>query len=124
MASLTNELGQISDQLEEMKVTLVPWCLVLGVRHGTQSLLLFFLFQSQMDNRGDTITDTSPLVKIKQALVRIKNEIKTMEVRIAVVGHTIMQSKLARTKPGNANQEDSDFSDNDSSDLEFEVDDT
>jgi intraflagellar transport protein 57 len=40
------------------------------------------------------MTDTSPLVKIKAALGDLKAEIKAMELRIGVVGHTIMQSKI------------------------------
>ncbi len=40
------------------------------------------------------MTDTSPLLKIKEALGAIKTEIKAMELRIGVVGHTIMQSKI------------------------------
>ena len=40
------------------------------------------------------MTDTSPLLKIKEALGSIKAEIKAMELRIGVVGHTIMQSKI------------------------------
>jgi hypothetical protein len=40
------------------------------------------------------MTDTSPLVKIKAALGDLKSEIKAMELRIGVVGHTIMQSKI------------------------------
>ena len=40
------------------------------------------------------MTDTSPLMKIKQALADLKVEIKAMELRIGVVGTTIMQSKI------------------------------
>ena len=91
--------------------------------------------QSHMDDRGASMTDTSPLIKIKQGLTKLKvnahlfvllrrrgcgsvqcmltawlsphactehtrthmhtqAEIKTMDLRIGVVGHTLMQSKI------------------------------
>jgi estrogen-related receptor beta like 1 len=40
------------------------------------------------------MTDTSPLIRIKQALADLRTEVKSMELRIGVVGHTLMQSKL------------------------------
>ncbi len=63
----TNELATISDRVEEIK--------------------------SQMDDRGASMTDTSPLVKIKQALQNLKSEVKELELRIGVVGHSLMQAK-------------------------------
>lgn len=72
VSDLTNEMAAISDALEDIK--------------------------SQTDSRGSSMTDTSPLLKIKQALTDLKLEIKAMELRIGVVGHTIMQSKI-RHKP-------------------------
>jgi len=72
VSDLTNELATVSDSLDEVK--------------------------SQMEDRGSSMTDTSPLVRIQQALTNLRTEIKTMELRIGVVGHTLMQSKL-RTKP-------------------------
>ena len=41
--------------------------------------------KSQMDEKGTTMTDNAPLVKIKQALTKIKNELIQMELRIGVV---------------------------------------
>lgn len=43
--------------------------------------------KSKMDNRGSSMTDTSPLVKIKEALTTLKAEIKTYELRIGIVGY-------------------------------------
>lgn len=45
------------------------------------------------------MTDASPLVQIKKALHKIKNEIKLMELRIGVVGHTLTRAKM-RSKAG------------------------
>lgn len=38
-----------------------------------------------MDERGNSMTDASPLVKIKQALKSLKSEISQMDLRIGVV---------------------------------------
>jgi estrogen-related receptor beta like 1 len=47
-----------------------------------------------MDERGTSMTDTSPLIKIKSALARLKDERKNMDVRIGVVTHTLVAKKL------------------------------
>ncbi|RHY94043.1 hypothetical protein DYB37_002170 [Aphanomyces astaci] len=49
--------------------------------------------KSDMDSKGSKMTDTSPLVQIKAALQTLKVEIKNFELRIGVVGHTLLQSK-------------------------------
>ena len=38
-----------------------------------------------MDEKGTTMTDSGPLVKIKQAITKVKNELIQMELRIGVV---------------------------------------
>lgn len=43
------------------------------------------------------MTDTSPLVKIKAALSKLRSEINSMDIRIGVLGHTLMQSKLKKS---------------------------
>merc|ERR1712070_1274210 len=65
---LTNTLSQVTDELSTMK--------------------------SRMDERGVNMTDTSPLIKIKSALQRIKEERKAMDARIGVVTHTLVAKKL------------------------------
>ena len=70
---LTNELGGIAEQLDEMKGT--------------------------MADRGNSMTDTSPLVQIKQALKQIKQEVVTFDLQIGVAGHALMQQKLKRGAP-------------------------
>jgi estrogen-related receptor beta like 1 len=66
--NLTNELSAATEKLEEIK--------------------------THMDSRGNSMTDTSPLVQIKRALQSLREEIKTFELRIGVVGHSLMQSKI------------------------------
>ena len=41
--------------------------------------------KAQMDEKGTTMTDSGPLVKIKQAITKVKNELIQMELRIGVV---------------------------------------
>jgi len=67
--NLTNELSSATERLDEIKDT--------------------------MDSRGNSMTDTSPLVQIKQALASLRGEIKTFELRIGVVSHSLMQAKIS-----------------------------
>lgn len=39
------------------------------------------------------MTDNSPVVKIKESLMRIMAEIKSMDVTMGVLSHTILQYK-------------------------------
>lgn len=50
--------------------------------------------KAQMDERGNRMTDSQPLVKIKQALTRLKKEISQMDLRIGVVQHTLLSAKM------------------------------
>ena len=47
-----------------------------------------------MDERGSSMTDGTPLVNIRKSLARMKQEVVTMDVRIGVVQHTLLQAKL------------------------------
>jgi len=68
--ALTNELAAVSEELQAIK--------------------------NRMDERGQSMTDTSPLIKIKSALSRLKTEAKQMDIRIGVVTHTLVAKKLKR----------------------------
>eukprot|EP00941_MAST-03F_sp_MAST-3F-sp1_P003081 g3081.t1 len=65
---LSNTLAIITDKLDEVR--------------------------TRQESRGNSMTDTKPLMRIKKALKKLKNEMKSMEVRIGVVGHTLMQGKM------------------------------
>lgn len=41
-----------------------------------------------------TVCPSAPVVKIKQSLTKLKQEIVQMDVRIGVVEHTLLQAKL------------------------------
>merc|ERR1719198_395951 len=98
---LTNELAAVSDELQGIK--------------------------SRMDERGNSMTDTSPIIKIKSALTRLKTEAKQMDIRIGVVTHTLVAKKLKRdafTKaeaalPKNQHIKDDAYLDDDDDDLEL-----
>ncbi|XP_077677132.1 intraflagellar transport protein 57 homolog isoform X5 [Eretmochelys imbricata] len=50
--------------------------------------------KQEMEEKGSSMTDGAPLVKIKQALTKLKQETVQMDIRIGVVEHTLLQSKL------------------------------
>ena len=66
--ALTNELAAVSDELHAVK--------------------------ERMDARGSSMTDTSPLIKMKTSLTRLRAEIKQLDIRIGVVTHTLVQKKV------------------------------
>jgi len=66
--SLTNELASVSEELNAVK--------------------------EKMDARGSSMTDTSPLIKIKTAVSKLRTEAKQLEIRIGVVTHTLVAKKL------------------------------
>lgn len=52
------------------------------------------IIKTQFENRGASVTDTSPLRRISNTLQQLKDEIQQMELRIGVVGQTLLQSKI------------------------------
>uniref|UniRef100_A0A1B6D1U8 Intraflagellar transport protein 57 homolog n=1 Tax=Clastoptera arizonana TaxID=38151 RepID=A0A1B6D1U8_9HEMI len=50
--------------------------------------------KQEMEERGSSMTDGSPLVNIKKAVTRIKSDISAMNVRIGVLQHCILQTRL------------------------------
>ncbi|ELR45764.1 Intraflagellar transport protein 57-like protein [Bos mutus] len=50
--------------------------------------------KQEMEEKGSSMTDGAPLVKIKQSLTKLKQETVQMDIRIGVVEHTLLQSKL------------------------------
>lgn len=52
----------------------------------------------QLDSRSDSMTDTSPLRQIRGALIELRNEIKTMELHIGVLRHTLLNARFKSSK--------------------------
>ncbi|KAK3107866.1 hypothetical protein FSP39_023899, partial [Pinctada imbricata] len=48
----------------------------------------------EMEDRGSSMTDGAPLVKIKQSIQSLKKENTQMDIRIGVVEHVLLQAKL------------------------------
>lgn len=66
--ALSSELNQISETLENVK--------------------------ADISRREEQMSDTTPLVKIKEALSKIKTEVKQMELRIGVLQHSLLHYKM------------------------------
>nr|VZI35394.1 unnamed protein product [Spirometra erinaceieuropaei] len=50
--------------------------------------------KQEMDQRGSSMTDGSPVVRIKQAIQRLKAEITAMDIRTGVLEHTLLRMHL------------------------------
>ena len=46
--------------------------------------------KAEMEERGTNMTDSGPLVRIKQALTRLRAETQQMELRIGVIQHILL----------------------------------
>lgn len=79
VAAATSKLSAITEELDELK--------------------------DAMNDRGSQMSEASPLVSIKQALQQIKSEIKTFDLRIGVVSHSLLATKVNRGKVSTAADE-------------------
>ncbi|XP_068196090.1 intraflagellar transport protein 57 homolog [Antennarius striatus] len=68
VAERTRVLAEVSDELEKLK--------------------------QEMEEKGSSMSDGAPVVKIKQSLTKLKQEIAQMDVRMGVIQHTLLQAKL------------------------------
>ncbi|KAI8894340.1 intra-flagellar transport protein 57 [Globomyces pollinis-pini] len=68
VTELTNELSKVSEELDSVK--------------------------SRMDDLGNGMTDSKPLIAIKQGVTKLKAEIKQMNLRIGVIENTLLNAKL------------------------------
>uniref|UniRef100_A0A8C4ZX10 Intraflagellar transport protein 57 homolog n=1 Tax=Gadus morhua TaxID=8049 RepID=A0A8C4ZX10_GADMO len=50
--------------------------------------------KQEMEEKGSSMSDGAPVVKIKQSLTKLRQEVVQMDVRIGVVEHTLLQAKL------------------------------
>ncbi|KAI8911659.1 intra-flagellar transport protein 57 [Gorgonomyces haynaldii] len=69
VSELTNELSKISEDLDSVK--------------------------SKMDELGNGMTDSKPLISIKQGLAKLKTEMKQMDLRTGVIEHTLLHAKMS-----------------------------
>ncbi|KAG7246073.1 hypothetical protein CRUP_005146, partial [Coryphaenoides rupestris] len=50
--------------------------------------------KQEMEEKGSSMSDGAPVVKIKQSLTKLRQEVVQMDIRIGVVEHTLLQAKL------------------------------
>uniref|UniRef100_H2LQD0 Intraflagellar transport protein 57 homolog n=1 Tax=Oryzias latipes TaxID=8090 RepID=H2LQD0_ORYLA len=50
--------------------------------------------KQEMEEKGSSMSDAAPVVKINQSLTKLKQEIVQIDLRIGVVEHTLLQAKL------------------------------
>lgn len=72
VAQLSQELNHVSESLDSTK--------------------------REIEEREARISDTSPLMQIKDAVSRVRNEIKQMSLRIGVLQHTVLHYTLRQSK--------------------------
>jgi estrogen-related receptor beta like 1 len=89
------EVNQKYQQLNESHMNLLE-----ELRASTEE---YESLKAEMADRSQTVQDTAPLVKIKDARNKLKADICQMDLRIGVVHHTLMQAKL-RQRPSDKAQ--------------------
>lgn len=72
VAQLSQELNQVSEMLDNTK--------------------------REIEEREAKISDTTPLMQIKEAVTKVRSEIKQMALRIGVVQHTVLHYTLRQSK--------------------------
>jgi estrogen-related receptor beta like 1 len=83
------ELDQLSHDYEHLNQSVMEMTNELAIKSDEIENL-----KNQMADRNQSITDTSPLRQIKQALANLRAEIKQMELRIGVAAQSNLQAKL------------------------------
>lgn len=68
VAERTKALSEITDDLDKLK--------------------------REMEEKGSSMSDGTPLLRIKQSINQLQDEIKQMDIRIGVLQHTLLRSKM------------------------------
>lgn len=50
--------------------------------------------KSRLTEQGNSVTDATPGVKLKEAIKRLEDEIKNMDIRIGVLNHMVLQQNF------------------------------
>merc|ERR1719277_1572728 len=87
------ELAQVQTQYTELSDVVMN--LQIELKQVSEELETV---KADMEDRSTTVTDTAPIVKMKDAFKRLRSDTRQLEVRIGVVSHTLMQAKL-RQRP-------------------------
>lgn len=87
------ELTQVQQQYTELNEVVMN--LQIELKNVSEEL---DMVKNEMEEKSSTVTDTTPIVKMKDAFKRLRADTRQLEVRIGVVSHTLMQAKL-RQRP-------------------------
>jgi estrogen-related receptor beta like 1 len=87
------ELAQVQQQYTELNEVVMNYQIEL--KNVAEDLEVV---KGEMEERSSTVTDTAPIVKMKEAFKKLRTDTRQLEVRIGVVSHTLMQAKL-KQKP-------------------------
>lgn len=112
------ELQQVQTQYTELNEVVMNYQIEL--KNVAEEL---DVVKNEMEDRSSTVTDTAPIVKLKEAFKKIRADTRQLEVRIGVVNHTLMQAKL-RQRPQEAGKNQNAYGggdNNENSEGEFEA---
>merc|ERR1712039_1123499 len=87
------ELNRVQTQYTELNEVVMN--LQIELKNVAEEL---DVVKNDMEERSSTVTDTAPIVKMKDAFKKLRSDTRQLEVRIGVVSHTLMQAKL-RQRP-------------------------
>jgi len=90
---MMEELNQVKAQYTELQEVVMN--LQMELKSVADEL---DVVKTDMEERSSTVTDTAPIVKMKDAFKKLRADTRQLEVRIGVVSHTLMQAKL-RQRP-------------------------
>ncbi|KAL8618483.1 hypothetical protein ACOMHN_049900 [Nucella lapillus] len=93
---LLGDFRQVQDQLAETKEKYRQASGGVTERSRTLAEVTEELEKTkqEMEEKGSSMTDGAPLVKIKQAIQQLKKEVTQMDIRSGVVEHVLLQAKL------------------------------
>merc|ERR1719238_857253 len=112
------ELQQVQTQYTELNEVVMNYQIELKSLTEEMDVV-----KNEMEDRSSTVTDTAPIVKLKEAFKKIRADTRQLEVRIGVVSHTLMQAKL-RQRPQETDKKQGAYSggdNNENSEGEFEA---
>ncbi|CAG9864505.1 unnamed protein product [Phyllotreta striolata] len=97
---ILEEFRSLQDQLSKLKDTYKNVSTGVAERNRELYKLTEKLetVKQQMEERGSSMTDGTPLVNIKKAVAKVKGEIVEMDVRIGVLESVLLQTKIREEK--------------------------
>jgi len=84
-----DELQSVTQQYNELNEVVMN--LQIDQKTVTEELEVV---KAEMEERSSTVTDSAPVVKLKDAFKQLRKDTRQLEVRIGVVSYTLMQGKL------------------------------